>query len=327
MSPRPDQAGATLIIAIVVIVVFAVLGLSLLSMHTTQRVSAADHFASARALYLAESGLEWAARELFAAADPQADCEALTGVAPVTLGAGTFHIAQATYDAVGARCLIVSIGAVGDTRRRVTGAVRRAVLDGTSGTGPDTVFDDSGAWTGGGANVNFDARAIIFSRPGGLKGKALQPTQIEGDNVLTDTFVSGEAVYFTADFSANGTLTGTLFTIEVVHVDPLQSVTCTVALGTLISLCGVTGTELNEHFQVVLFIGNTINAADIDKIRIRVDWGALSTASQLRVDNACLGRIEHCTPDSGGDPVDPDSWEEVRLPRDDAGATIVVAPP
>lgn len=316
MNASGKQAGATIIAAIVVLVVFAVLGLVLLSMHTTQRVTASDHFSSMRALYLAESGLEWAARELFDAADPLADCEALATAPPTTLGAGSFRIDEAVFDPDDTVCRIVAIGTVGDTERHLTGAVRRAVIIGIAGDDAESIFDNDGAWkSGGGTNINFDNGAIVFSRPGAAgKGKAAQPSQTEATDVITDNFAVGDRVYFVGNFSADGTTTNDTFTIEVVHADPAQSVTCVVVLDTLASPCFETGTILDEDYQVVLFLSDAFDVADITQVRVRVDWSGDGTANEVRLENACIGRVEHCTPPGDGDPIEPDTWEEVREP-------------
>lgn len=324
MRNRATQRGALMIAAIILIVVFAVLGLSLLSLHSTQRVTASDHFAAARALYLAESGLEWAARELFGTADPQADCEALVDENPVTLGAGSFQFTEAVYDAGNVTCSIISVGDVGVTRRRVTGAIRREVLEGTSGGIGETLFSDEGAWQGGGENINFDNGSIIFDRPGS-PGKGKPPAQaIEAENVITDDFQVGDDVYFTGNFSYDGTMGGSVFFIEIdLDTKPPQTISCTVDLETLTSPCGAVN-ELNEHYNVVLFLENNFSPAMVDRVRVRVDWDG-GTSQQLRVDDACIGRISHCMPDSGGDPVDPESWEEVRLEEEEAEAPTVAA--
>jgi hypothetical protein len=100
LCPRRRQAGAAAIVAVAIIVILGALGATLVATARIGHVDTVYRIQEAQAFYDADAGIAWATRQ---------ESETL---APMSLGAGTFSVAQ-VGDAW------VSVGASGDARRQI----------------------------------------------------------------------------------------------------------------------------------------------------------------------------------------------------------------
>jgi len=299
------QRGFMAIVLVVFLVVFTIMAASIVSMTTSGARGAGDHVNASAALFMAESGIEWAARALFDADDPQSDCQALLGQGSVVNDGGSFSIVDAEYQTGTESCRITSRGLVNPASRTLVGIIPKRILDGDSGGGDD-MFDDSGEKFGNSCNppnVTCEDGALIFHRPG--QGGGNPPTDADGDALVSDTFEVGDNVYFTANIEWDGDPSGNLFTVELRN----NIAACSVSLPALSSGCGVTGHDLNDQFDIVLLLGDDFSAEDINTVRLLVNW-AQNSSNNITLTNGCIGREGHCSGEGSDDPIDDGGWDE-----------------
>jgi sugar lactone lactonase YvrE len=142
--PRPD-AGFSIVLAVMTILILLVLGLALASMVTEDSDLALNHVQSNQAFYAAHAGVEYAVQKV------GADWN-WGGLAPPgkTVGAGSFWIAPPdTLDETGAplpggRRRIVSTGIVGSAQRQVQVQVTAGAISTYAGTGANGYSGDGG---------------------------------------------------------------------------------------------------------------------------------------------------------------------------------------
>ncbi len=184
MSPGNRQKGLLAIVVAIILVVVVAMGAAMFAMSISGNRGAGDHANSGRALFLAESGIEWAARELLGTENPEDDCNALGGSGPFNMPGGTFRILDSTYDATDENCDVVSRGTVGDVIRTISGTIPKAIIEG--GGGSD--FDDSDEKfkNCGQANLECQDGAMVFKRPSGGAGVGNTNTSAKGSDLISD---------------------------------------------------------------------------------------------------------------------------------------------
>ncbi|MFO7859513.1 MAG: pilus assembly PilX N-terminal domain-containing protein, partial [Ectothiorhodospiraceae bacterium] len=155
MNRIRNQRGAVAIIAVVMLLVFAVGGATIATLTSTGARTGAEHRQGVQALYLAETALEWAANRLAQAPDDDFDeaCNNLAGeeLAIGQSGATGARIAEAGIDGDDCELLILAgapslSGTETDSRRRLEVAVGRNV--GNPGGGGGNPVADPGNWSG-----------------------------------------------------------------------------------------------------------------------------------------------------------------------------------
>lgn len=145
--PRPD-AGFSIVLAVMTILILLVLGLAMASMVTEDSDLALNHVQSNQAFYAAHAGVEYAVLKL--SANPS-----WTGLAPPgkDVGAASFWIAPPdTLDETGAPLppgekRIVSTGIAGSAVRAIEVHVTSGVISAFAGTGSPGYGGDGGAAT------------------------------------------------------------------------------------------------------------------------------------------------------------------------------------
>lgn len=303
MTTRLGQQGFLAIVVAIILVVVVAMGAAMFAMSTSGNRGAGDHALSGKALFLAEGGLEWAAKELFGADDPQADCEGLAGSGPFPLPGGDFRIIDAVYDNTEVTCRVTSRGTARNAVRTVAGTVPRSII-----LGGGSIFDEQGAWTHQRTSFPEDRVLRMESNPA-CQGNS-RATVDDPSLVLTDTFQVGDQVYFVTGFEpVQGNLN--LSDLEVILETGIAN--CTVSMtspGT--SPCSAPpGHDLYDFYDIVLDLGNGFGAGDVDEIRLIAGWSSPPGPSGqcvIELSDACIGREGHCTP-GGSDPVD--DWTEV----------------
>lgn len=312
LIPNADkQRGFMAIVLVVFLVVFVVMAASIVSMTTSGVRSGADHAQAAGALFIAESGIEWAARELFGTSNPESDCNDLaanTSPMPVN-GGGTFDITESNYDSSDGSCRLTSVGTVGQTRRVLKGKIPESVLEGDTGGGDD-LFENSDEKFNNcnQKNLGCEDGAMTFNRPSGGPGQGNTNTQAKASDLVTDDFSNGDTVYFTANFEwdTSDDPTGNVFNIELTN----GIADCDVALPTLYSTCAADSeNSLYELYDVVLVLGNDFADEDINQVNLSVDWGS-NNSDWITLSDGCIGRAAHCSGGEGDDPVDDGTWNE-----------------
>lgn len=292
------QRGFMAIVLVVFLVVFVAIAAAIVSMTTSGARGAGDHAQASAALFIAESGIEWAARDLFDTDDPQADCNALagnTGPTPVN-GGGSFDITESAYDSGDGSCRVTSVGTVGQTRRVLKGKIPENVLEGNTGSGDD-LFDDESAWKGG--NNEVEDGVLYINKQGSNEAHA------NGDEVLTDDWQAGDAVYFAANVDPHAAG----LTVRVRFPgNPNNHAVCSGG-----DPCASVdpNNPLHDSYDTVWLLSpNVSGSADaVNDVRIEVDFGEYSV-SQVAIANGCIGRVSHCQGAAGDDPTEDGSWDE-----------------
>ena len=301
------QQGFMAIVLVVFLVVFVVIAASIVSMTTSGARGAADHVTASSALFMAESGIEWAALELFDTEDPVNDCNELENHPALPVGvndAGSFDITESFYDE---GCRLTVRGYVAQSQRVLKGRIPDSVLDGDTGGGDD-MFDDSEEKFGNSCNspnVTCSDGALTFNRPG--NGGGNPPTDADGDALISDSFESGDRVYFTANIEWDADPSGNFLEVELRN----NIASCDLMLPSLSSSaeCTDTASELNDLFDIVLFLGDDFSPQDVNTVRLRLDW-APNSSNHVTLTNGCIGREAHCASEGGDDPVDDGTWDE-----------------
>lgn len=300
------------IVLVVFLVVFVAMAAAIVSMTTSGARSAGDHVNASAALFIAESGIEWAARELFDTANPETDCNSLPSHAmlPISVnGGGTANITQSNYDPTDGSCGLTSRGQVGQTVRVLKGRIPESVLDGSSGGGDD-LFENSDEKFNNCNQGNLDCQdgAMTFERPSGGGGQGNTNTQAKASDIVTDDFSAGDTVYFTANFEWDGTddPSGNVFTVELTN----KIAECSVSLPGLNSACSApAGDPLYDLYDVVLILGDDFAVEDIKQVDVSVDWGN-NLSDWVTLSEGCIGRAGHCAGAAGDDPTEEGTWNE-----------------
>lgn len=297
------QQGFMAIVVAVILVVFAAMAAAIVVMTTSGTRGAADHAQSNGALFLAESGIEWAAKQMLGAADPENDCNALAGSGPFTMPNGQFTIEASSYDTTDENCDVTSRGFVGNTIRTISGTIPKSIIEGGGGS----VFDDSDQKFNncGSANLECQDGQIIFKRPGGGGGNT--NTKAKASDLITDDWNVGDTVYFTADIVWDNDPTGNVFSIDL-KIQGQPDVNCGVAMPSLNSGCAAPpGHPLYDQYDIVLILGATFDETDVKDVSLSVSWGS-NTSTRVTLSNGCIGREQHC--EGTSDPVEDGTWDE-----------------
>lgn len=308
------QQGFMAIVLVVFLVVFVAIAAAIVSMTTSGARSAGDHAMASGALFIAESGIEWAARELFDADNPETDCNNLSAHAalPIAInGGGSADITESNYDAGDGSCRLTSVGTVGQTVRVLKGNIPESVLEGDAGGGDD-LFEDSEDNFNNCNQQNLDCQdgSMTFERPsgGGGPGQGNTNTQAKASDLVTDNFSNGDTVYFTANLEWDGTdsPSGNVFNIELTN----SIANCDVSLPGLNSACSASaGDPLYDLYDVVLVLGDDFSDEDINQVRLSVNWGS-NNSDWLTLSEGCIGRAGHCAGAGGDDPTEDGTWDE-----------------
>lgn len=308
------QRGFLAIVLVVFLVVFVAMAAAIVSMSTSGARSAADHVQGSAALYLAESGIEWAAREMFDVNDPQDDCEALAGASNTVNASGSFTITAAQYfdDDDGEACRVTSVGAVAPASRTVSASVR--IFTGSGEVG--SIFDNPPLWTTGPnpfGNVSPGVLTLNRNSPCAGPGSTFASA---GPGVITDSFNPGDVVYFAADFfldRGNPAPGVSILRITIEHDNGVAQ--CNIDISSpFTSPCAANaGDPLYDAYNLVLKLGDGFGATQINSVHIEADWEVApgSPACDIRLVDACIGRQSHCLGfEPTSDPVIEGSWDE-----------------
>lgn len=307
MNTRREQQGLLAIVVAIILVVVVAMGAAMFAMTTSGTRGAGDHARSGKALFLAESGIEWAAKQLLGADDPQSDCESLAGAGPFAMPGGDFRILSAVYDTTDENCDVTSRGTVDSVViRTISGTIPKSIIEGGGGN----VFEDSDEKLNNcnQSNLGCEDGAITFYKPGGGGGgPGNTNTSAKGGDLITDEFAAGDTVYFATNMSWIGDPTGNVFDITL-KIAGQPDVSCGVLMPSLASPCAApSGNSLYDEYNVVLVLGSTFSAADVSKVELSVNW-ASNSSSEVRLEGGCIGRENSCSGTS--DPTDGGTWEE-----------------
>lgn len=318
-----QSRGSALIPVIIAIMILGAIGAGLASLVSSGFRSTADHSLSIQALYLAESGFEWAAAELQEVhgqgSEWEETCNNLSSdYEPQQIDdAGYFNIIESGVTTGPRACKIKILGLTGDSEpadasasRRLEAKIRQGVIEG-SAESESNIFDNENDWSGVGANVNFEDGAMILERPGGGQGKGggNTNTKADGRNIIEEQFESGDTVYFAANTGWDDTPVDEVFSIDL-KINGQSDINCDMNLPSLDSDCSVTSGPLDDEYNTVLKLGDNINAENIEKITLEVDWGGGDT-EEVILENGCIGTEEYCLGNTEPqNPVEDGSWEE-----------------
>lgn len=174
-----SEKGSLLIAVIIAIVVVSALGAGIATMVTTGVRSSTDHSLSIQALYLAESGFEWARAHLQGSTNFEVDCIALQNnpSLPVDLYNQRHFDVKSSINGSG-NCTISSVGWIGSndksnslSSRRLIGTILKSDIN-TNSTPIDfsndtqkNIFADENTWEGTQSHTDFrDDGSIVFSQ-------------------------------------------------------------------------------------------------------------------------------------------------------------------
>lgn len=306
MIDKRAQHGFLAIAAAVILIVLAAMGAAMFAMVSSGTRGAGDHALSARALFLAESGIEWAAKDLFGTDDPEADCNGLAGSGPFTMPGGTFQILNSSYNASEGNCSVTSRGSVGGVLRTISGVIPKSIIEGGGGG----LFDDSEDDFNNCNQQNLECQdgAMVFQRPSGGPGGGNTNTQAKGSDLINNDWTAGELVYFTANFDWDADPSGNVFTIEI-KLQGGGTRTCTVNLPSLSSGCAAPSSNpLYDTYDVVLEVGNSYPDEDINSVSLSVNWGS-NPSNEVTLADGCIGTEEQCS-GAASDPAEDGSWDE-----------------
>lgn len=304
MSPLRGQRGFLAIVVAIILVVVVAMGAAMFAMSLSGNRGAGDHALSGKALFLAESGLEWAAKELFGADDPQADCEGLAGSGPLPLPGGEFRIIDAVYDSAEVTCRVTSLGTSGNAVRTVAGTVPRSII-----LGAGSILDEQGAWTLNRASFPEERVLEMRSNPS-CRGANSTAIANNAAQVLTDAFEVGDQVYFATGLEHLQGSPGAS-QLRIVLETNIRTCEVTIASPGSSPCAAAPGHSLYDFYDIVLDLGNGFGAGDVDEIHLEADWDGVTPPQGqcvIELSDACIGREAHCTP-GDSDPVD--DWSEV----------------
>lgn len=290
------QRGFMAIVLVVFLVVFVAIAASIVSMTTSGSRSAADHVNASRALFMAESGVEWAALELLDS-EPDEDfaCTKLAGSGG-SVGGGTFQVDHSIY-VEDEGCDVKIFGFYNNTKRVLEGRIPESVLDGDTG-GSDSIFDNEDDWNAAqGQNEIIDG--VLYIRQQGSDSSRAQ----DGADSISDEFLENDIVYFAANVSPDASG----LTVTLTFKSGGQDMSCT--LGETCSSVDPGNPLLNSYDTVWNLGPASRDKADVNHIVIDVDFGEYSV-SEVAIANACIGRQDFCEGQVVSDPVDDGSWNE-----------------
>ena len=316
MKRIADPQGGMLIAVVIAMMILGAIGAGLAALVSTGARSSAGHSLSIQAFYLAETGFEWAAAELQKSYDNgmqwQDACQALNHDPQPVEDKGYFSVTGSgpANDA----CQLTVLGWTGgpdpenaSASRRLDGGIPKQIITGQTGPG-DNIYDDGGNWQGGGANVDFENGAMRLQRPGG-QGQGNTNTRANATDILSEDFTSGQMIYFVSGIGWDALPANEEFIIEL-QMQGQADIECVVQLPSLSSPCTAPSGPLDDPYDLVLELGENINAADINRIIVKIDWGTGAT-DEVVLENGCIGTEGHCLGNSEPqDPVDDGTWQE-----------------
>lgn len=308
------QQGFMAIVLVVFLVVFVAIAAAIVSMTTSGARSAGDHAMASGALFIAESGIEWAAKELAEAADPESYCnDDLPGSGGSVNSGGAFEILEAEYlddPALEQPVCRVRVAGVRNTARRVLSTNIKIAS-------AESIFDNQAGWDDTkGAQFPDPALPVLqLSSNPGCKNDAYAITNSPAD-VLTDSFSDGDQVYFASELelvSGNSDI----FSLSEFQLNLAPGIAnCVIPLlSPSLSPCAApSGHPLYDDFDIVLDLGSDFGAGDVGQIELVVDWDRpggppVDCPAVIELSNACLGREGHCAVASD-DPIEDGSWDE-----------------
>ena len=296
------QHGFMAIVLVVFLVIFVIMAASIVSMTTSGARGAADHVNASAALFIAESGIEWAARELFDTDDPPTDCAALEDQGSTVNEEGSFTIIDAEYQPDTESCRVTSRGLVNPASRTLVGVIPRRILDGETGGGDD-LFDDEDNWNAvGGGNEIIDG--VLYIRQQGSDTARAQ----DGSGALSDDFDAGDRVYFAANVDPHAVgLTVTL----TFPGPPGNYATCAGNQACANIDPGDPGYELLDFYNTVFLLDASVSGSrdNVNQIVMEVDFTQYGV-DEVAIANGCIGRWQHCLQAGSDDPTDGGGWDE-----------------
>jgi hypothetical protein len=330
MITHRRQQGFMAIVLVVFLVVFVVIAASIVSMTTSGARGAADHVTASSALFMAESGIEWAARELFDADNPQADCEALEAQSREVNDGGSFEISFAEYRTDSESCLLTSRGSNGAAIRTLTGVIPKQILEGGAEGEGDDIFDDPGLWEESdfqGFNSDpFPGDGVLYlNRNASCRGPTVHTVRSESESnietMLSPGFSASDEIYF----ATNRIVSTQAPNAQCQAGDSRLRVALELAdgstracewfmiAGTLSpSNCVPDGApaSLTDEFELVMDLGSGFASTDVVAISIQALWGG--GVYSIELSDACIGNSNGCAKGGlvGDDPVEEGSWDE-----------------
>lgn len=311
ISLQRHQSGFMAIVLVVFLVVFVAIAAAIVSMTTSGARSAGDHVNAVNALFMAESGIEWAALKLFDSPDPESDCDNLENDAalPVSVnGQGSFDIQDSEVAGTGS-CRLKVRGMYQQTTRVLTGSIPESILDGDAGGGDD-LFDNPDDWqhgSGGNPSVYVSDGVLHLERQGSGQTK----TRTTSNNFISDTFGPADTVYFVANVEADGDPTGNTLNLDVT-LNGAPNPSCSGDMPLMTGACSAPPSDpLYDSFNTVWVLGDPIgvSSTDVEEVEIWVDW-AFNDSDLVTIANGCIGRAAHCAGEGSSDPVDDGTWNE-----------------
>ncbi len=309
---RYSEKGSLLIAIIIAIVIVSALGAGIATMVTTGVRSSTDHSLSIQALYLAESGFEWATsklREHYNSTGSWEDyCSNNLANAGTNISLSSnkyFTILSAVTLSNG--CSIKILGWVGNSNKEKDLASRR--LEGMipgwfiQGSVPPTNNMFSGGdddWKQStGKNVKFSEGQVIFKKPGKGKGQGSKAQTNAPTNVIQD-FGSGEHVFFGAYVKDLENISSHDFDLTV---GPGKIAECSISFnGTskLTSDCGNANIPANPlsdmllDYNLLMYLGNDLHSENFGFLRLTLDWDQ-GNPNEVVFEYGCLGPSSICS--------------------------------
>ncbi len=306
------QQGFMAIVLVVFLVVFVAMAAAIVSMSTSGARGAADHVQASAALFMAESGIEWAAKRLQDVGDAEAYCDdSLQGAGGSIEGSGGFQVLESNFVAGGDEendgCRVRIRGTSGSASRVVAARVPIMTGDGEF----DSIFENANAWE--------DPQFGGFVQPGVMEIRRnpqctgpnpTNPGSADG-SVITDPFTAGDSVYFVTGFDlVDGTPPAGAAWVRVSVTHAGGTVQCDIDMAQGDSACSADASNplYNVH-DVVLELGSGFAATDVTEISLRGFWGG--NACSVYLSDACLGRQSSCLGfETTDNPVSEGSWNE-----------------
>jgi hypothetical protein len=315
------------IVLVVFLVVFAVMAAAIVSMSTSGARGAGDHAQASAALFMAESGIEWAARVLFDGNDPPSDCSGLQGQSQTVNDGGGFTITSAEYLAGGGDepplCRVQVTGANGPTRRVVSASIPIGGGEAAEGS----IFDDPGNWSvsePGFVTVFPGDGRMRFNRNQGCGGPDSSITSASPGAVadmLAPGFGASGAVYLLANFDLDTSCggSGARLRFRITHSGGTVEQCDWIMTSGVVTPAGCLDASappaLTDQYDLVIRLGADYASSAVSEIRIASIWEAGAGNGgirQVEVHDACIGTASSCM--EGGlvddDPVDEGSWDE-----------------
>lgn len=310
------------IILVVVLVVFTVMAASIVSMSTSGARGAADHVNASAALFLAESGVEWAAKQLVESDDFEDCCDdSLQGSTGSINDSGGFQILESDFveadDDSSDFCRIKVRGNSGTASRIISASVQKPSAEGAEGS----IFDDPADWNtvdvpGFASGSLFPGDGVLFLRRNdGCAGRDYFVSVPDPASMLGN-FSAGEEIFLATnhdvDASCGGPPTADSSLRFQVFLSDGSSIQCDWAMvaGTTTCPAPMAPSELTEEFDLVLALGNGFAATQVTEIRVRTLWN--NRVFSVALSDTCIGSTASCLEGgmTGDDPVEEGSWDE-----------------